>query len=69
MSERKGRPSLSPQRINDGAWYYENPRSIDVYVQPAQGVNAVKVRIPASKLRRSLKRMASPESSRGAGTE
>ena len=31
MTNEKVNPSLNPQRMRDGSWYYENDRSIDVY--------------------------------------
>ena len=57
------KPSLNPQYINSLAWYYESPRSIDVYIQASADVNAIHVRIPASKLARSLARMSKPKKS------
>ena len=58
-AKRKGL-SLSPQKINENAWYYENPRSIDVMYAVVINDRIFRtdhIRIPARKLEASLRRM------------
>jgi len=52
----------NPVTISRIAWYYENPRSIDVIVECRDEKSdeyhrTLQIRIPASKLERSLTRM------------
>jgi hypothetical protein len=69
MTKNKG-CSLAPQNIIDTVWYYENPGSIQFYIDPQlmraslnEG-HGISFRIMKRKLKQSLKRMDSDKRSK-----
>lgn len=54
--------SLSPQNISRSVWYYENNKSIDVYIRHQEvrhaDANTVVIRIPVRKLAATLNRLS-----------